>query len=71
MKSVSLASGRHLSGTPKPGALDGFARRLVLGQLARLERESLELVDGVAVGAQDAAVGWTPHSMPTLRSVVR
>ena len=33
MKSVSLASERHLNTTARPGALDSFARRLVLKQL--------------------------------------
>jgi cyclopropane-fatty-acyl-phospholipid synthase len=49
MKSVSLASQRHLAGTPKPGVLDGFACRLVLRQLEKLQSGSLTLVDGDAV----------------------
>lgn len=46
MKSVSLASPRHLAGTVKPTRLDGLARRLVLRQLERLECGSLRLSDG-------------------------
>ena len=60
MKSVSLASTRHLSGTPKPGLLDGMARRLVLGQLEKLttgqllmQLEGQELVFGGQGGTQD------------------
>jgi len=37
MKTVSLASERHLATGVKPGVLDNFARRLVLRQLQRLE----------------------------------
>lgn len=46
MRSVSLASDRHLAGTPKPRALDRLAERLVRGQLSRLEIGGLEIVDG-------------------------
>jgi cyclopropane-fatty-acyl-phospholipid synthase len=46
MKAVNLSSEKHLSATPKPGMLDGLARRLVLKQLTGLERGCLELVDG-------------------------
>ena len=46
MKSVSLASPRHLAGTVKPSMLDGLARRIVLRQLERLERGNLRLTDG-------------------------
>ena len=46
MKSVSLASPRHLAGTVKPTMLDGLARRLVLKQLDGLERGTLRLSDG-------------------------
>ena len=45
MKSVSLASERHLNTTPRPGMLDSFARRLVLKQLGRLQTGQLELVE--------------------------
>ena len=45
MKSVSLASPRHLAGTVKPSMLDGLARRLVLRQLEQLERGELRLRD--------------------------
>ena len=45
MKSVSLASERHLNTTPRPGVLDGLARRLVLKQLGRLQTGKLELVE--------------------------
>jgi len=45
MKSVSLASPRHLSGTVKPGLLDGLARRLVLRQLRRLQTGRLVLLE--------------------------
>ncbi len=46
MKSVSLASPRHLAGTVKPSALDGFAQRAVLKQLHDLELGTLILADG-------------------------
>lgn len=46
MKSVSLASPRHLAGTVKPSMLDGLARRIVLRQLERLEHGNLRLTDG-------------------------
>jgi cyclopropane-fatty-acyl-phospholipid synthase len=46
MKSSSLASSRHLSGTPKPGLLEGLARRLVLRQLGRIADGCLVLSDG-------------------------
>jgi cyclopropane-fatty-acyl-phospholipid synthase len=46
MKSVSLASPRHLAGTVKPSLLDGLAQRIVLQQLERLERGKLRLTDG-------------------------
>ena len=46
MKSVSLASQRHLVATPKPGMLASLARKLVLAQLKRLEIGNLSLVDG-------------------------
>jgi len=45
MKSVSLASERHLNTTPRPGVLDGLARRLVLKQLGRLQTGKLELIE--------------------------
>ena len=45
MRSVSLASPRHLSGTVKPGLLDGLARRLVLRQLQRLQTGRLVLLE--------------------------
>ncbi len=46
MKAVSLASDRHLGGTPKPRRLDQLAGRLVIKQLARLEIGCLTLIDG-------------------------
>jgi len=46
MKSVSLASPRHLAGTVKPTMLDNLARRIVLGQLDRLRHDVLALSDG-------------------------
>jgi cyclopropane-fatty-acyl-phospholipid synthase len=45
MRSVSLASPRHLAGTVKPGLLDGLARRLVLSQLHRLQVGRLVLLE--------------------------
>ncbi len=48
MKTASLASNRHLNTKQRPGALDKFARRIVLQQLGRLQTGNLELVeDGV------------------------
>jgi len=49
VKSASLASRKHLAGTPKPRALDALACRLVLAQLAKLSHGSLQLVDGEQV----------------------
>ena len=46
MKTVSLASPRHLSGTVKPSVLDGLARRSVLRQLGNLAKGTLLLSDG-------------------------
>jgi cyclopropane-fatty-acyl-phospholipid synthase len=46
MKSVSLASDRHLAGTPKPRTLDVIARRLVLRQLDGIRFGRLTLIDG-------------------------
>ncbi len=46
MKTVSLASPRHLSGTVKPSILDGLARRSVLRQLRNLKKGILLLSDG-------------------------
>jgi len=46
MKTVSLASSRHLSGTVKPGMLDGLARRAVLRHLENIETGILALTDG-------------------------
>jgi len=43
MKSVSLASPRHLAGTVKPTWLDGLARRKVIARLEKLQRGSLLL----------------------------
>jgi cyclopropane-fatty-acyl-phospholipid synthase len=45
MKSLSLASNGHLATTPKPGFLDSLARRLVLKQLALLQKGRIELID--------------------------
>jgi cyclopropane-fatty-acyl-phospholipid synthase len=62
MKSVSLASPRHLAGTVKPSALDWLARRLVLGQLQGLQRGLLSVVAkgqahrfGAGAGGEPAA----------------
>ena len=46
MKSTSLSSREHLSGTAKPAFLDGLARNAVLGRLDRLAVGELVLVDG-------------------------
>ena len=46
MKSISLASPRHLAGTIKPGILDGLARRGVLRRLQALQVGHLVLRDG-------------------------
>ena len=56
MKSVSLASPRHLAGTVKPTMLDKLARSAVLRQLARLETGHLRLTDGktdLSFGAEE------------------
>jgi cyclopropane-fatty-acyl-phospholipid synthase len=46
MRSVSLASPRHLAGTVKPSMLDGLARQTVLRQLEQLECGCVILTDG-------------------------
>ena len=46
MKSVSLASDRHLKATPKPGLFSSLARNLVIKQLGRLEYGCINLTDG-------------------------
>ena len=46
MKSISLASERHLSTSQRPGVLDKFARQMVLKQLGRLEIGHLQLLEG-------------------------
>ncbi|NND57834.1 MAG: class I SAM-dependent methyltransferase [Xanthomonadales bacterium] len=58
MRSVSLASPRHLAGTVKPSMLDGLARRMVTRQLEGLECGTLILTDGdreYRYGAEDGA----------------
>ena len=59
MRTVSLASERHLSTGAKPGILDGLARRLVTRQLERLETGCVLLTEGAFTSvfgqAQDAA----------------
>lgn len=60
MKSVSLASPRHLSGTVKPTWLDGFARKQVMAQLQKLTRGQLWLEEQGQVsqfGARSAMAG--------------
>ncbi|MBT8441658.1 MAG: cyclopropane-fatty-acyl-phospholipid synthase family protein [Gammaproteobacteria bacterium] len=46
MKAVSLNSSRHLSTTPRPGVLEGLARRLVLRQLRGISQGTLVIRDG-------------------------
>ncbi len=46
MKSLSLASERHLTTTARPGMLDDFARRMVFKQLGRLQTGRLQLLEG-------------------------
>jgi cyclopropane-fatty-acyl-phospholipid synthase len=46
VKAVSLASDRHLGGTPKPRALDKLARSLVARQLSKLHEGHLTVIDG-------------------------
>jgi cyclopropane-fatty-acyl-phospholipid synthase len=43
MRSTSIASSRHLAGTPRPRLLDEFARRAVLRRLEALEEGCLAL----------------------------
>ena len=45
MKSVSLASERHLATSTRPGVLDSFARRLVLKQFKQLEKGNLQVIE--------------------------
>jgi cyclopropane-fatty-acyl-phospholipid synthase len=45
MHAVSLKSREHLATTPRPGLLDGMARRLVLGQLEHIKHGTLVLRD--------------------------
>ena len=57
MKAVSLASDRHLGGTPKPRALDKLARVLVNAQLSKLEQGCLTVVDGASQSVYGGK-GW-------------
>ena len=62
MKSVSLASPRHLAGTVKPTGLDGIARRLVRRRLEALQAGALRVDDGgerTTFGDPGAAPGDT------------
>ena len=57
MKSVSLASDRHLNSMQKPRMLDNFARRMVIKQLGRLKVGSLQLIEaGSSLSFGEAAV---------------
>jgi cyclopropane-fatty-acyl-phospholipid synthase len=63
MKSVSLASERHLSTSQRPGILDNFARQMVLKQLGRLEVGHLQLVErGAGITFGEAEVGAELHA---------
>lgn len=46
MRASSLSSRKHLSGTAKPGLLEGLARSAVLKRLEQMERGRLVLIDG-------------------------
>ena len=46
MKAVSLNSSEHLGATPRPGLLDGMARRIVLDRLKDLEDGRLAITEG-------------------------
>jgi cyclopropane-fatty-acyl-phospholipid synthase len=46
MKSVSLASEKHLAGTLKPGMFAQLARKLVLKHLQRIDTGCINLTDG-------------------------
>ena len=46
MKSVSLASDKHLAATSKPGVFSGLAKTILLKQLERLEYGCINLTDG-------------------------
>ena len=55
MRPSSLASARHVFTKQRPGALDKFARRMVLKQLGRLQTGTIELVeDGLSRRFGDA-----------------
>ncbi|MGD2168001.1 MAG: cyclopropane-fatty-acyl-phospholipid synthase family protein [Gammaproteobacteria bacterium] len=45
MKAVSLTSSEHLAPTPRPGMLDGLARRLLLSRLSGIEQGELTIID--------------------------
>jgi cyclopropane-fatty-acyl-phospholipid synthase len=45
MKSTSLSSSRHLSGTVKPGILEGLAKKAVLQRLEQLDTGNLTVSD--------------------------
>jgi cyclopropane-fatty-acyl-phospholipid synthase len=57
VKAVSLASDRHLVGTPKPRALDRLAQRLVRRQLERLEIGRLTVIDQSEEGGETRTYG--------------
>ena len=60
MKSVTLSSPSHLSGTARPGVLEGFARKAVLKQLQKLKTGSIRVMDGdqsQRIGAAEGKAG--------------
>lgn len=65
MKAVSLASDRHLAGTPKPRTLDRFAERMVRRQLGQLAVGRLTVIDGDQRDVYGSAEG--PEATLTVR----
>lgn len=66
MKSTSISSSRHLSGTAKPGMLDGIAKKAVLQRLQQLESGQLHLVDG----GRESSFGAGGEAEPQARVTV-